>query len=56
MKLRYRNLLATTLIACLPLVASAQTLRIGLAEDPDLLDPTLFCRTAGIYVVMRQAV
>jgi peptide/nickel transport system substrate-binding protein len=28
-------------LALLPLVAQAQTLRIGLAEDPDVLDPTL---------------
>ncbi|MGH8801914.1 MAG: ABC transporter substrate-binding protein, partial [Casimicrobiaceae bacterium] len=28
-------------IALVPAVAVAQTLRIGLAEDPDVLDPTL---------------
>lgn len=41
MKSTHRKLLAATLIACLPLIAQAQTLRIGLAEDPDMLDPTL---------------
>ena len=56
MKLRYRNLLATTLIACLPLVASAQTLRIGLAEDPDLLDPTLARSFVGRLVFMSLCV
>jgi peptide/nickel transport system substrate-binding protein len=29
------------MLALTPLVASAQTLRVGLAEDPDVLDPTL---------------
>ena len=29
------------LLALLPLAAAAQTLRVGLAEDPDVLDPTL---------------
>src|SRR5438876_6360724 len=41
----FRSLHAVFLTALavtfLPLVASAQTLRIGLAEDPDVLDPTL---------------
>lgn len=36
-----RRLLAATLLSTLALAASAQTLRIGLAEDPDVLDPTL---------------
>ncbi|ODV13718.1 MAG: ABC transporter substrate-binding protein [Rubrivivax sp. SCN 70-15] len=35
-----RSLLATLLLAAAAL-AQAQTLRIGLAEDPDVLDPTL---------------
>ena len=33
--------LASLLLALAPLVAPAQTLRVGLAEDPDVLDPTL---------------
>jgi len=40
MKLTTRNLWPL-LLAIAPLAASAQTLRIGLAEDPDVLDPTL---------------
>jgi peptide/nickel transport system substrate-binding protein len=40
MKTLHRRL-ATALFALAPLVASAQTLRIGLAEDPDVLDPSL---------------
>ncbi|MEO5881418.1 MAG: ABC transporter substrate-binding protein [Caldimonas sp.] len=36
-----RFLAPALLLALLPLAASAQTLRIGLAEDPDVLDPTL---------------
>ena len=52
MKLSYRTLLATSLIACLPFVASAQTLRIGLAEDPDMLDPTLARSFVGRLVFM----
>jgi peptide/nickel transport system substrate-binding protein len=32
---------ALLLLALLPVAASAQTLRVGLAEDPDVLDPTL---------------
>src|SRR3954466_14418368 len=41
------SVLASVLLAGVPLIgaplagASAQTLRIGLGEDPDLLDPTL---------------
>jgi peptide/nickel transport system substrate-binding protein len=38
--LRRRLLLLAVALAA-PLVASAQTLRVGLAEDPDVLDPTL---------------
>ncbi len=34
-------LLPSLLLALAPLVAPAQTLRVGLAEDPDVLDPTL---------------
>src|SRR4051812_46889151 len=33
--------LAVALLALSSLAASAQTLRVGLAEDPDVLDPTL---------------
>ena len=40
MKLATRNLWPL-LLAIAPLATSAQTLRIGLAEDPDVLDPTL---------------
>ena len=40
-----RGLLSTLLLipvlALAPLLASAQTLRVGLAEDPDVLDPSL---------------
>jgi peptide/nickel transport system substrate-binding protein len=35
-----RFILAAVLCALLPLASQAQTLRIGLAEDPDPLDPT----------------
>ena len=52
MKLSYRTLLATTLIACLPLASNGQTLRIGLAEDPDMLDPTLARSFVGRLVFM----
>ena len=41
---RLRQLLATTTVLVVALAASlaqAQTLRVGLAEDPDVLDPTL---------------
>ena len=44
MTLTHRSLLPALLLALAPLAASAQTLptlRIGLAEDPDVLDPTL---------------
>ena len=42
MKLTFRSLLAALLLAAISLAASAQTtLRIGLAEDPDILDPTM---------------
>ena len=30
-----------SMMACLTAIANAQTLRMGLAEDPDVLDPTL---------------
>ena len=33
--------LTIAVLAMLPILAAAQTLRIGLAEDPDVLDPTL---------------
>jgi peptide/nickel transport system substrate-binding protein len=36
-----RLVIATALAATLTAAAQAQTLRIGLAEDPDVLDPTL---------------
>ncbi len=41
MKLSIRPLLALALLALGTVAAHAQTLRIGLAEDPDVLDPTL---------------
>ena len=52
MKLRYRILLAASLLTCLPFVTTAQTLRIGLAEDPDMLDPTLARSFVGRLVFM----
>lgn len=36
-----RTALAAAMLAALPLAATAQTLRVGLAEDPDVLDPSL---------------
>ena len=33
--------LISALLLALPLLAQAQTLRVGLAEDPEVLDPTL---------------
>ena len=36
-----RLALAGIIVACASASASAQSLRIGLAEDPDILDPTL---------------
>ncbi len=41
MKFPVRSWLAFGLVAALPLAMQAQNLRIGLAEDPDILDPTL---------------
>jgi peptide/nickel transport system substrate-binding protein len=41
MKLTIRSLLGCLLLAAAPLALHAQTLRIGLAEDADVLDPTL---------------
>ena len=41
MKPPFRSTLAALLLAIVPLAMQAQTLRIGLAEDPDILDPTL---------------
>ena len=38
---RTRALASATLLLLVPLAAQAQTLRVGLAEDPDMLDPTL---------------
>ncbi len=36
-----RTALATAMLALLPLAGQTQTLRVGLAEDPDVLDPSL---------------
>src|SRR4249920_3322281 len=41
MSRRLRLLAPALLLALLPFAAAAQTLRVGLAEDPDVLDPTL---------------
>lgn len=41
MKLTIRSLWPALLLALVPLTVAAQTLRVGLAEDPDVLDPTL---------------
>ena len=41
MKPSTRKLAGIALLAALPWVAQAQVLRVGLAEDPDMLDPTL---------------
>ena len=41
MTLKLRTLWPVLLLTVAPLLASAQTLRIGLAEDPDVLDPSL---------------
>ena len=41
MKLSARLLCSALLLALAPFAAQAQTLRIGLAEDPDVLDPSL---------------
>ena len=41
MKSTFRSVLAALLLAAIAAAASAQTLRIGLAEDPDVLDPTM---------------
>ena len=41
MKLTLRAWLPTLLLIVVPLTMQAQTLRVGLAEDPDILDPTL---------------
>jgi peptide/nickel transport system substrate-binding protein len=41
MRVRRTLIAAIAVVAALGGAASAQTLRIGLAEDPDLLDPTL---------------
>lgn len=41
MKSTLRRLVSALALAALATAASAQTLRIGLAEDPDVLDPTL---------------
>src|SRR5579884_547233 len=41
LRARVAALAAGMVLAVTAAAASAQTLRIGLAEDPDLLDPTL---------------
>ena len=41
MKLTLRAWLQALTLVALPLTMQAQTLRVGLAEDPDILDPTL---------------
>lgn len=41
MKLTLRSWLPALLLVAAPLTMQAQTLRVGLAEDPDILDPTL---------------
>jgi peptide/nickel transport system substrate-binding protein len=41
MKSGFRSWLPALLLALTPLALPAQTLRIGLAEDPDILDPTM---------------
>ena len=41
MKIPVRSFWPALLLAVLPLTAHAQTLRVGLAEDPDVLDPSL---------------
>ncbi|HWK83328.1 MAG TPA: ABC transporter substrate-binding protein, partial [Caldimonas sp.] len=41
MKFASRLFRLALFLALAPLAASAQTLRVGLAEDPDVLDPTL---------------
>ncbi len=41
MKFTLRSCLPILLLAAAPLTMQAQTLRVGLAEDPDILDPTL---------------
>lgn len=41
MKPLTRKLLGTALLTLVPMMSQAQTLRVGLAEDPDILDPTL---------------
>ncbi len=41
MKLTLRSWLPVLLLVAAPMTLQAQTLRVGLAEDPDILDPTL---------------
>lgn len=41
MKPRSLSLVGAALLAVVPIFAQAQVLRVGLAEDPDILDPTL---------------
>ena len=41
MKFLTRSALPALCLALVPVLASAQTLRVGLAEDPDVLDPSL---------------
>ncbi|MCB2042197.1 MAG: ABC transporter substrate-binding protein, partial [Rhodoferax sp.] len=41
MKPRSFTLVGAALLSVVPLLSQAQVLRVGLAEDPDILDPTL---------------
>ncbi|MEO7255180.1 MAG: ABC transporter substrate-binding protein [Casimicrobium sp.] len=41
MKFLTRSVLPALLLGLIPLISTAQTLRVGLAEDPDVLDPSL---------------
>lgn len=41
MKPQIKKMAGVMAVALVPLLSQAQTLRIGLAEDPDILDPTL---------------
>jgi hypothetical protein len=55
MKPRTRALFGAALLSLIPLASQAQTLRIGLAEDPDMLDPTLGRTFVGrIVFLVRQ--
>ena len=47
---RMMRALAATLALSAMTIASAQTLKIGLAEDPDILDPALARSMVGRFV------